>query len=67
MKLLTEINENLKNEEIENLLAILKDENQNDNDSQKFEKLITEISKLVSDSQTAMEGRLLLIENQGQT
>jgi hypothetical protein len=66
LKLLTEINENLKNEEIENLLAILKDENQKDNASLKIEKFISEISKLVSESQNAMEGRLLLIENQGQ-
>ena len=64
LNLLRKNNENLKAEEIEDLLAILKDENQKDYNSQKFDKFISEISKLVSESQTAMEGRLLLIENQ---
>jgi len=64
LNLLRKNNENLKAEEIEDLLAILKDENQKDYNSQKFDKFISEISKLVSESQTAMEGRLLLIEDQ---
>ncbi len=64
LNLLRKNNENLKAEEIEDLLAILKDENQKDYSFQKFDKFISEISKLVSESQTAMEGRLLLIEIQ---
>jgi len=66
LKLLCQDNENLKAVEIEDLIAILNNENQNDNNSRKYEDFISEISKLVSDSQTAMEGRLLLIENQDQ-
>jgi len=64
LNLLRKNNENLKAEEIEDLLAILKDENQKDYSFQKSDKFISEISKLVSESQTAMEGRLLLIEIQ---
>jgi len=66
LKILCQDNENLKAVEIEDLIAILNNENQNDNNSRKYEDFISEISKLVSDSQTAMEGRLLLIENQDQ-
>ncbi|MHA1487207.1 MAG: vWA domain-containing protein [Promethearchaeota archaeon] len=66
LKLLYQDNESLKDVEIEDLIAILNDENQEDNNSRRYENFINEISKLVSDSQTAMEGRLLLIENQDQ-
>ncbi len=64
LNLLRKNNENLKSEEIEDLIMILKDENQKDYNSQKFDKFISEISKLVSESKTVMEGKLLLIENQ---
>ncbi|GAG78981.1 unnamed protein product, partial [marine sediment metagenome] len=66
LNVLAKLNENLKVEEIEELMSILKDENQKDSDSETFQKFITEISKLVSESQTAMEGRFLLLENQEQ-
>jgi len=66
LKLLYQDNESLKDVEIEDLIAILNNENQEDNNSRRYENFINEISKLVSDSQTAMEGRLLLIENQDQ-
>ncbi len=64
LKLLCQDNENLKAGEVEDLIAILNNENQNDDNSRSYENFISEISKLMSDSQTAMEGRLLLIENQ---
>ncbi len=66
LKLLCQDNENLKAVEIEDLIAILNNENQNNNTSLNDVNFINEISKLVCDSQTAMEGRLLLIENQDQ-
>ena len=66
LDLLKKVNENIKAEEIEELIAILKDENQNWNGAEKFEGIIHEISKLVSESQSAMDGRFLLIENQDQ-
>jgi uncharacterized protein YegL len=66
LKLLYQDNDSLKDVEIEDLIAILNNENQEDNNSRRYENFINEISKLVSDSQTAMEGRLLLIENQDQ-
>ncbi len=66
LKLLCQNNENLKAVEIEDLIAILNNENQNNNASLKDVNFINEISKLVYDSGTAMEGRLLLIENQDQ-
>ena len=66
LKLLCQDNENLKAVEIEDLIAILNNENQKDNNSRSCEDFINEISKLVYDSQTAMEGRLMLIENQDQ-
>ena len=66
LKLLCQDNENLKGVEIEDLIAILNNENQNNDASLNDVNFINEISKLVYDSQTAMEGRLLLIENQDQ-
>ncbi len=66
LKLLLEDNENLKAVEIEDLIAILNNENKEDSAPRTCDKFISEIIKLVSDSQTAMEGRLLLIENQDQ-
>jgi len=66
LKLLLEDNENLKAVEIEDLIAILNNENQEDSAPRTCDNFISEIIKLVSDSQTAMEGKLLLIENQDQ-
>ena len=66
LELILRDNEILKAVEIEDLIAILNNENQNDKVSLKDVNFINEISKLVSNSQTAMEGRLLLIENQDQ-
>jgi uncharacterized protein with von Willebrand factor type A (vWA) domain len=66
LKLLCQDNENLKVDEIEDLIAILNNENQEENTSRGCDKFIREISKLMFDSQTAMKGRFLLIENQGQ-
>jgi len=64
LKLLKEANENLKTLEIEDLITILNNENQTDDTIRTCNNFIGEIIKLVSDSQTAMEGRLLIIENQ---
>ena len=66
LKLLKEGNDNLKIVEIEDLLAILNNDDQKDNTPRICDNFISEIIKLVSDSQTALEGRLLLIENQDQ-
>lgn len=64
LKLLMEDSKNLKDVEIEDLLAILNNEIQKEDDARTGDNSISEIIKLVSDSQTAMEGRFLLIENQ---
>jgi hypothetical protein len=66
LKILLENVENLKANKIEDLIAILINENQEDLPPQTCGSFISEIVKLVSDSQTALEGRLLLIENQDQ-
>ncbi len=49
--------------EFENFREVFKEAMLKDNNSQGFDKFIIEMSKLMSESQTAMEGRLLLIEN----
>jgi hypothetical protein len=49
--------------EFENFREVFKEAMLKDNNSQGFDKFIVEMSKLMSESQTAMEGRLLLIEN----
>ena len=59
-------NKNLKDVEIEDLIAILNNEIQKEDGPRTCDNSISEIIKLVSDSQTAMEGRFLLIENQDQ-
>ncbi len=66
LKLLCQDDDILKTVEIKDLIAILNAENEKDDTSRKFVSFISEISKMVSDSQTALEGRLLLIENQDQ-
>ena len=67
LKLIGEENENLKTFKIEDIIKILNNENQNDDTPRTDVNFISEIIKLVSESQTAMECRLLLIENQEQT
>ena len=59
-------NKNLKTDEIEDLIAILNNENQDENTLRGRDNFVSEISKLLFDSQIAMEGRLLLIENKDQ-
>jgi len=66
LKLLCQDDDILKTAEIKDLIAILNTENEKDDTSRKLVSFISEISKMVSDSQTALEGRLLLIENQDQ-
>ena len=66
LNLLKKGNENLKAEEFKELLAILNDENQKENSSEKLDKFIREIRNLVSESQTIMDRKLLLIENKDQ-
>ena len=66
LKLLCQDKENLKVNEIEDSIAILNKENQEENAPRRCDNFISEITKIVLDSQTAMEGRLLLIENQDQ-
>jgi len=66
LKLLMQNNEDLNSDEIGDLIASLNNENQEEGALQGFDSFISEISKLVLESQTAMEGRLLLIENQDQ-
>jgi len=66
LKLLMQNSEDLSSDEIGDLIASLSNENQEEGTLQGLESFISEISKLVSDSQTAMEGRLLIIENQDQ-
>ena len=58
--------ENSKGIDFETFKALLDDENQKDKDSRREYGNISEITKLVNDSQTAMERRLVLIENQDQ-
>lgn len=58
--------ENPKGIDFETFKAMLDDENQKDKDSRKEDGIIGEITKLVYDSQIAMERRLILIENQDQ-
>jgi hypothetical protein len=52
--------------DFESLKAIINNENQNSIDSPKENIIIGEITKLLYDSQTALERRLILIENQEQ-
>ena len=66
LKSLIEDNKNLKDVEIEDLIKILNNEIQKEDSPRTSDNSISEIIKLVSDSQAAMEGRLLLIENQDQ-
>jgi len=66
LKLLWQDNKNLKADEIEDLIAILSNENQDENTLRGCDNFISEISKLLFDSEIAMEGRLLLIENKDQ-
>ncbi len=56
--------ENPKGIDFETFKAMLDDKNQKDKDSRKEDGIIGEITKLVYESQTAMERRLILIENQ---
>ncbi len=64
--ILQQENEDQNLGEFENVKAVFKESMLKDNRAQGFDKFIEEISKLMSESQTAMEGRLLLIENQDQ-
>ena len=52
--------------DFETMKAMFKDENQRDIDSRRESGTIGEIAELMFDSQTAMERRLILIENQDQ-
>ena len=52
--------------DFESFKAMIENENQNSIDSPKENAIISEITKLLYDSQTALEKRLILIENQEQ-
>ncbi|MFX1448057.1 MAG: hypothetical protein ACFFCG_07955 [Promethearchaeota archaeon] len=56
--------QNPKGIDFETFKATLNDENLKNKDSRKEDCIIGEITKLIYDSQTAMERRLILIENQ---
>ena len=58
--------ENPKGIDFETFKAMLENENQKDKDSRRENGIIGEITKLVYDSQTAMERRLMFIEYQDQ-
>lgn len=55
--------ENLKGIDFETFRAMVEEENNKDKDARKV-GIVNEITKLVYDSQTAMDRRLILIENQ---
>ncbi len=66
VNILQQENEDQNLGEFENFKVVFKEAMLKDNSSQGFDNFIKEISELMSESQTAMEGRLLLIENQDQ-